>query len=514
MYLERKMIKKSRYCFIYFVTLLVSSIATAHRNGKLVSSSISRASFPSSFQFGIGSSAYQYEGAAAEDGREACIWDTFIQKNPDNVADHSNASITTDQYHKYKEDVGTLKDIGFDVYRFSISWSRVLPKGTRNGGVNQQGINHYNDMINHLLSNGIKPVVTLFHWDLPQAIEDQYQGFLNPKIIDDFRDYAELCFDTFGDRVKFWVTLNEPVMYVQHGYASGMFAPGRCSNRSICFIGDSSVEPYLVGHNLLLAHAAAVKLYKEKYQTSQKGEIGISLNTNWMVPYSSSKKDKIAAARAIAFQFGWFMDALHFGSYPPEMIKNVEKRLPDFTKEESKMVKGSYDFIGINYYTARFVADVPCATHNFTYRTDSCMNISTERNGIPIGPRIKDTWIYVYPKGLQKFLVYIKNKYNDPVIYITENGIAEHKVNSSSVVLDDNLRIKYFHKHLTRIRKAMRLGVKVKGYIAWSLLDNFEWTGGYTAGTGIIYVDFNNGLKRYPKKSSIWFRRFLSAHII
>ncbi|XP_065874786.1 beta-glucosidase 12-like [Euphorbia lathyris] len=214
-------------------------------------------------------------GATTKDGRGPCIWDTFFKKSSGFISDHSNASITTDQYHRYKEDVRILKDIGFDIYRFSISWSRVLPGG-RCGGVNKKCINHYNKLINHLLSKGIKPIVTLFHWDLPQVIEDQYQGFLNPKIIDDFRDYAELCFNTFGDRVKLWVTINERMMYAQQGYASPTFA--------------SSVEPYIVAHHLLLAHVAAVKLYKEKYQISQKGQIGISLNTNWMVPYSNSQK--------------------------------------------------------------------------------------------------------------------------------------------------------------------------------------------------------------------------------
>ncbi|XP_065874776.1 beta-glucosidase 12-like [Euphorbia lathyris] len=473
--------------------------------------SINRASFPASFDFGIGKSAYQYEGATTKDGRGPCIWDTFIKKSSGYVADHSNASITTDQYHRYKEDVRILKDIGFDIYRFSISWSRVLPKGGRRGGVNKKGINHYNKLINHLLSKGIKPIVTLFHWDLPQVIEDQYQGFLNPKIIDDFRDYAELCFNTFGDRVKLWVTINEPMMYAQQGYASATFAPGRCSNRSRCSVGDSSVEPYIVAHHLLLAHAAAIKLYKEKYQISQKGQIGISLNTNWMVPYSNSQKDQLATDRGFAFTYGWFMEPLYSGSYPLEMIVNVGKRLPNFTKEETNTIKGSYDFIGINYYTARYIADTPCRTQNLNYINDSCLDIKSERNGIPIGPHIEGTWMYIYPEGLQYYLLYIRNKYNDPVIYITENGVAEHKDNTNSILEDDKVRIEYLHSHLSRTLEAIRLGVNVKGYIAWSFLDNFEWTAGYTAKSGIVHVDFKNGFKRYPKQSSFWFKKFLTV---
>ncbi|XP_065874771.1 beta-glucosidase 14-like [Euphorbia lathyris] len=387
------------YMFIYTIS------------GSLSYISINRASFPASFDFGIGSSAYQYEGATTKDGRGPCIWDTFIKKSSSSVADHSNASITTDQYHRYKEDVHILKDIGFDIYRFSISWSRVLPKGGQRGGVNKKGINHYNKLINHLLSKGINPIVTLFHWDLPQVIEDQYQGFLNPKIIDNFRDYAELCFNTFGDRVKLWVTINEPMMYAQQGYASATFAPGRCSNRSRCSAGDSSVEPYIVAHHLLLAHAAAVKVYKEKYQISQKGQIGISLNTNWMVPYSNSQKDQLATDRGFAFTYGWFMEPLYSGSYPLEMIVNVGKRLPNFTKEETNTIKGSYDFIGINYYTARYIADTPCRTQNLNYITDSCIDIKR---------------------------------------------VAEHKDNTSSILEDDKVRIEYFHSHLSRTLEAIR----------------------------------------------------------
>ncbi|WCJ19268.1 beta glucosidase 12 [Euphorbia peplus] len=509
---ERNFSRRIENYFYLIIHFLLSIVAYWNGNNGHSSSSISRANFPASFDFGIGSSAYQFEGATLEDGRGPCIWDTFIQNSPDSIVDHSNASIATDQYHRYKEDVSIVKDIGFDVYRFSISWSRILPQGSLNGGVNQHGINYYNNLIDYLLSNGIKPVVTLFHWDTPQVLEDQYQGFLNPKIIDDFRDYAELCFNAFGDRVKLWITLNEPYMYVQQGYSSGIFAPGRCSNRSKCSMGDSSIEPYIAGHYLLLAHAAAVELYKEKYQISQKGQIGISLNSVWMVPYSNSHKDKLAADRALAFTYGWFMEPLYCGSYPLEMIVNVGERLPKFSRDESNMLKGSYDFIGINYYTSRYVADIPCQNHTSFHdpRMDACANISTERNGIPIGPRIEDSWIYSYPDGLLQYLLYVKNKYNDPVIYITENGVDDQKGDTITIFQEDNLRIEYFRSHLTCVLEAIRFGVKVKGYIGWSLLDNFEWTGGYTSCGGIVYVDFKNGLERYLKQSAFWFKKFLT----
>ncbi|XP_065872019.1 beta-glucosidase 16-like [Euphorbia lathyris] len=401
-----------------------------------------------------------------------------------------------------------MKDMDLDVYRFSIAWSRVLPNGALSGGVNQEGINYYNNLINELISNGIQPLVTLFHWDLPQMLEDQYQGFLGSKIIDDFRDYADLCFSKFGDRVKLWATLNEPLVYIM-GYSNGVFAPGRCSDRSKCTTGDSSTEPYIVGHNLIRAHGCAAKLYKEKYQITQKGQIGLTLNTIWMVPYSDSNEDKIAAAREMNFQFGWFMNPLYNGSYPTDMLVNVGKRLPKFTEEESKMVKGSYDFISVNYYTARYAAAIPCPTQNLDYNTDDCVNVTQERNGIPIGPAEKGSWINFYPKGLEDYLVYIKEKYNDPILYVTENGVFDPNVMKD--VLNDQSRIQFIQSHLIHIQNAIRAGAKVKGYMMWTFLDDFEWSGGYGDRPGMVHVDFNNGFKRTLKQSALWYKTFLTS---
>ncbi|KAL2968476.1 hypothetical protein AAZX31_15G030700 [Glycine max] len=230
--------------------------------------SLNRTSFPKGFIFGAGSASYQYEGGANEGGKGPSIWDTFTHKYPDKIVDRSNGDVANDQYHHYKEDVGIMKYMNLDAYRFSISWSRILPKGKLNGGINQEGVKYYNNLINELIANGLQPFVTLFHWDLPQALEDEYGGFLNPRIINDFQDYAELCFKEFGDRVKYWVTLNQPYTYSTGGYANGVKAPGRCSKwlNPKCTAGDSGTEPYLVSHHQLLAHAAVVQVYKRKYQ--------------------------------------------------------------------------------------------------------------------------------------------------------------------------------------------------------------------------------------------------------
>ncbi|XP_014491497.2 beta-glucosidase 12-like [Vigna radiata var. radiata] len=483
---------------IVFFILLVESV-----------NSLNRSSFPVNFLFGVASSSYQYEGAASEGGRGPSIWDTFTHKYPYRIKDQSSGDLVVDSYHRYKEDVGIMKDIGFDAYRFSISWSRILPGGRLKGGTNREGITYYNNLINELLSNGLQPFVTLFHWDLPQALEDEYGGFLSPNIVKDFADYAEVCFREFGDRVKHWITLNEPVTFTTQGYGNGLFAPGRCSKwlPFNCSEGDSSTEPYLVTHHQILAHAATVKVYRDKYQISQKGQIGITLNSPWIMPLSQSKEDINAAFRAIVFLYDWFMEPLNSGSYPVEMVNNIGERLPKFSMEQSLMAKGSFDFLGLNYYTAAYAANVPCTRENQTMFTDSCVLLTSTRHGVRIGPQAASNWLYIYPRGIQDLLLYTKEKFNNPVIYITENGVDE--VNDNAKSLEDNMRIDYISNHLAYVQSAIENGVNVKGYFAWSLLDNFEWADGFSVRFGIIYVDFKDGLSRYPKKSAQWFKKFL-----
>ncbi|XP_024012777.1 beta-glucosidase 16 isoform X2 [Eutrema salsugineum] len=412
-----------------------------------------------------------------------------------------------------QEDVDLLHQLGFNAYRFSISWSRILPRGDLKGGINQAGIDYYNNVINQLLSKGVKPFVTIFHWDLPEALEHAYGGFLGAEIVNDFRDYAELCFQKFGDRVKHWTTINEPFTVVHEGYITGEKAPGRCSNftKPDCTGGDGATEPYIVGHNFLLAHGAAVKVYREKYQATQKGEIGIALNTQWHYPYSDSYADQLAAARATAFTFGYFLEPIVYGRYPIEMVSHVKDgRLPTFTPEESSMLKGSFDFIGINYYSSFYVKDVPCATENITMSTDSCVSVVGDRNGVPLGPTAGSDWLLIYPKGIRDLLLHAKFKFNDPVLYVTENGVDE--ANIGEIILSDDLRIDYYAQHLKMVHDAISMGVNVKGYFAWSLMDNFEWAEGYTVRFGLVFVDFEDGRrKRYLKKSAKWFRSLLKG---
>ncbi|XP_058200009.1 beta-glucosidase 12-like isoform X3 [Rhododendron vialii] len=451
--------------------------------------SLNRSSFPVGFVFGAASSAYQVEGAANEGGKGPSIWDCFTKIYPNKIKDGSNGNVAVDSYHRYKEDVAIMKDMGLDAYRFSIAWSRVLPR--------------------------LEPFVTLFHWDLPQALEDEYGGFLDPQIVVHYRDYADLCFREFGDRVKYWITLNEPWTYSIGGYENGLFAPGRCSwQQQNCTGGNSSTEPYLVTHHQLLAHAAVARLYKQKYQATQEGKVGITLVTRWMVPLSDSTPDHNAVLRALDFMFGWFMDPLTTGDYPYSIQSLVGNRLPKFTDEQSKMLNGSFDFLGLNYYSASYAAHVPDQPSNrvnVTYTTDSQVRLTTDRNGVAIGEKGASDWLYVYPRGLWDLLLHIKRNYNNPLIYITENGIDE--VNNSTLSLDealvDNQRIYYYHHHLSFLLRAIKEEVNVKGFLAWSLMDNFEWYSGYTVRFGLTYVDYNDGLRRYPKLSAKWFKNFL-----
>nr|Q7XKV5.2 RecName: Full=Beta-glucosidase 11; Short=Os4bglu11; Flags: Precursor [Oryza sativa Japonica Group]CAE05482.2 OSJNBa0022H21.2 [Oryza sativa Japonica Group] len=474
---------------------------------------ISRRSFPKGFIFGTSSSSYQFEGGAVLGGRGPSIWDTFTHQSPDKITDRSNGDVACDSYHLYKEDVRSMKEMGMDAYRFSISWSRILPSAL-SGGVNREGISYYNNLINELLSKGVQPFVTLFHWDSPQALEDKYKGFLSPNIINDYKEYAETCFKEFGDRVKHWITFNEPWTFCSMGYASGIMAPGRCSSWEVgkCRVGDSGREPYTACHHQLLAHAETVRLYKEKYQALQKGKIGIILNADWFVPLSQSKSSSDAARRALDFMLGWFMDPLIRGDYPLSMRELVGNRLPEFSKEQSGMVKGAFDFIGLNYYTSSYADnDPPSHGHNNSYNTDAHAKITGSRNGIPIGPQAASFWFHIYPEGICEMLLYVKENYGNPTIYITENGVDE--VNNKTMPLEealkDDTRIEYYHKHLLALLSAMRDGANVKGYFAWSLLDNFEWAEGYTVRFGINFVDYDDGMKRYPKNSARWFKKFL-----
>ncbi|PWZ44057.1 hypothetical protein Zm00014a_032332 [Zea mays] len=479
-----------------------------------------RSMFPPDFVFGASTSAYQIEGGWNEDGKGPSSWDYFCHNFPEWILDKSNGDVAADSYHMYPEDVRLLKEIGMDAYRFSISWSRILPNGTLEGGINPDGIKYYKNLINLLLENGIEPFVTIFHWDTPQALMDKYGGFLDKSIVKDYTDFAKVCFDNFGDKVKNWFTFNEPETFCTFSHGTGQCAPGRCSPGIItptgstsCAnpIGNSLTEPYIVGHNLLRAHAEAVDLYN-KYYKGENGRIGIVFDVMGRVPFEKTAFiDQQAEERSWDINLGWFLEPVVRGDYPFSMRSLVRDRLPFFTDEEREKLVGSYDMLGLNYYTSRFSKHIDITQHNtLRLNTDDAYASQETKgpDGEPIGPPMGN-WIYLYPQGLKDLLKIMKEKYGNPPMYITENGMAEVDLGNN---LNDQKRIDYLQSHLAALQESVQSGANVKGYFLWSLLDNFEWFCGYTQPYGIVYVDRNDGCKRYMKQSAKWYKRFIAAN--
>ncbi|KAG8074016.1 hypothetical protein GUJ93_ZPchr0006g42199 [Zizania palustris] len=477
---------------------------------------LTRGSFPEGFVFGTASAAYQYEGAVKEDGRGQTIWDKFAHTFG-KITDFSNADVAVDQYHRFEEDVQLMADMGMDAYRFSVAWARIYPNGV--GQVNQAGIDHYNKLIDALLAKGIQPYVTLYHWDLPQALEDKYGGWLHRQIIIDFAAYAETCFEAFGDRVKHWITLNEPHTAAIQGYDAGLQAPGRCSVllHLYCRAGNSGTEPYIVAHNFILAHAAAADVYRRKYKAAQDGQLGIAFDVMWFEPMTNDTMDIEAAKRAQEFQLGWFADPFFFGDYPATMRARVGDRLPGFTAEEAAVVKGALDFMGINHYTTYYTrqnnTNFIGVLLNNTLADTGTVSLPF-KNGKPIGDRANSIWLYIVPRGMRSLMNYVKERYSSPPVYITENGMDDSNNPFISIkdALQDTKRIKYHNDYLTNLAASIKEdGCDVRGYFAWSLLDNWEWAAGFTSRFGLYFVDYKDNLKRYPKNSVQWFKTLLSS---
>ncbi|XP_012858036.1 PREDICTED: beta-glucosidase 13-like [Erythranthe guttata] len=388
------------------------------------------------------------------------------------------------------------------------------------------------------------PDITSFSRSIPTVLKELKFNSLHRKrslfiwSCDDFRNFAELCFEEFGDRIKHWITVNEPYIFIICGYDGGFagnFAPGRCSSPDNCVQGDSATEPYIAAHHMLICHASTIKLYKEKYQETQKGEIGITQVSNWMVPHSSTKLDIEAAQRALDFMYGWLVNLfqiicrliftsilteslpktykyLHnvYGDYPEIMKSLIGNRLPNFTKEESSLLKGSFDFLGVNYYTATYASHISSPNSNITSTTDNMVHFSSDIEGVPIGDPTGVNGFYVYPEGLYELLIYTKENYNNPTIYITETGIGDQNNGDVENGIKDVQRIDFYNRHIRGVLQAIQQGVNVKGFFAWSFLDNFEWVSGYTIRFGLCYVDHENGLKRIPKQSALWFKNWLT----
>ncbi|KAK9084203.1 hypothetical protein Scep_030674 [Stephania cephalantha] len=446
---------------------------------------------------------------ADKDGRGPSIWDVFV-KTPGRIPGNATGEVTVDQYHRYQDDIRLMEFLNFDAYRFSISWSRIFPNGT--GEVNPKGVAYYNRLIDAMIARGITPYANLFHYDLPQALEEEFGGWRSPKVVKAFADFADFCFKTYGDRVKNWMTMNEPRVVAALGYDTGFFAPGRCSKPiGNCTTGNSATEPYIVAHHLILSHAAAVHRYRERYQAKQHGRIGILLDFVWYEPLTRGLTDQYAAQRARDFHIGWFLHPIVYGEYPKTMQEIVGDRLPKFTKREIKIVKASMDFLGVNHYTSYYIKHPSQPEKDIGYQNDWQVEFVYEKNGVPIGERANSDWLYDVPWGIYKAVTYIKERYGNPTMILSENGMDDPGSLKLPQALFDTTRINYYRSYLKELKKAIDDGANVTGYFAWSLVDNFEWRLGYTARFGIVYVNFNT-LKRWPKMSAYWFKNLLEKN--
>ncbi|BBN12109.1 protein MpGH1.5 [Marchantia polymorpha subsp. ruderalis] len=474
-------------------------------SGGITPRAIYRNDFPQEFVFGCATSAYQIEGGAFTDGKGNSSWD-YTAHQPGAILTGENGDVACDSYHKYEEDVCLLANLGVDAYRFSIAWTRIYPDGV--GEINQFGVNYYNRLIDSLLAKGIVPYVTLYHWDVPQALIFKYGGWQNEQIVNDFAVFAETCFDLFGDRVKHWITVNEPTVDLALNSGCVTTADYNCTE------SNKQQRRYIAGHNMLLAHATSVKIFREKYQASTGGIIGISLDIQWFEPLTNSEADIRAAATALAFRGGWFMDPLFHGDYPQEIKDEMNYALPVFTEEQKILVKGSADFIGVNYYTAEYISSKALLGFSnepafpVTYPSD--VYVGKTKHGEAIGPE-GASGLNIVPWGLEKLLVKLKELYGNPVFYITETGVSElrNPNNSLEENLNDEIRVQYLHDHFEYALNSVKRGVQLRGIFAWSLMDNFEWSWGYDYKFGLHYVDFDDGQKRYPKASALWLKQFL-----
>ena len=456
--------------------------------------------FPQDFIFGGATAAYQVEGATREDGRGPCVWDDYMNR----PGSRFNGDMASDFYHKYREDLQMAHDFGVNGIRISISWTRILPEGK--GKVNPKGIAYYNDLIDECIRQGVEPFVTLHHFDTPLSFF-QNGHWLNRDLIDYFVDYAKICFEAFGDRVKKWATFNEPWSIAQNGYIAGNFPPNEQ------FQIPKAVQ---ILHNLMVAHARALNLYKSM---NLPGEIGIVHTLEGKVPISAKPEDIHARDLDDAISNRFMLDACFHGRYDEETMALIDEIL---TKNEGKLetqasdfedfakAAKQIDFLGMNYYSSHFFQ---------AYEGESRIyNNSTGEKGTSvfglkgIGARVTNPavpttdWDWpIYPQGMHDQLVRIMHDYpNYKKLYIAENGMG-YKDDFVDGKIDDTPRIEYVTKHLQAVLQAVSEGVKVKGYYIWSLMDVLSWSNGYNKRYGLFYIDYKDQ-KRYAKKSAYWYK--------
>lgn len=436
--------------------------------------------FPDGFLWGAATAAHQIEGSPLADGAGPSIWTRFAH-TPGMTMNGDTGDIACDHYNRWRQDVALMKQLGLQAYRFSVSWSRILPEGT--GRVNQKGLDFYSRLVDALVENGIEPLLTLYHWDMPAALDDR-GGWLNRDCAQWFAEYGEVMYRALDGRVKKWVTLNEPWVITDGGYLHGALAPGH-RNR---------YEAPIATHNLMRAHGAAVQAYR----AVGKHEIGLVVNIEPKYPATDSAEDAAAVARAHAYMNGQYLDPALLGVYPPELKEIFGDAWPQWPREDFELIKQPLDFIGINYYTR----SVTRAAESYPLNTGVVRQT--------LGTYTETGW-EVFPQGLTDLLLWARDRYGNLPTYITENGaaffdppVAEHGR------VRDPLRIDYLQKHLTAIHDAIQAGCDIRGYMVWSLLDNLEWSLGYSKRFGIVHVNYDTQ-QRTPKDSAHYYSRVIAS---
>ncbi|CAH2097439.1 unnamed protein product [Euphydryas editha] len=465
-------------------------------------------SFPSNFKFGAATSAYQIEGGWNADGKGENIWDRKTHEYRGLFSDNSTGDIASDSYHKWRDDVRIAKELGLDFYRFSISWVRILPSGFTNH-INIDGVKYYSDLIDDLLVEGIEPIITLYHWDLPVKISDM-GGWTNPLIVQWFGDYARVIFSLYADRVKTWITINEGVVICDFGYNSGVLAPN---------IKETIFAPYLCNKHVLLAHAKAYRIFDKEFRPKYEGRISITNHLLWIEP--SSSKDVELAELARQHMVGRYSHPIYSkkGGWPPSIEKLMlkisfeqgykESRLPTFTEEEKKFVQGTADFYGMNFYITYLIRQANPGEDIGLWFLSGSPELNAILEHPPNVPYGFSKIIPIYPKGIRKQLAWLKKQYGDIDILITENGFPV-----SGVHLEDYERIQFYNQYLEQVLLSLHVdNVSITGYTLWSLIDNFEWIEGYKEKYGLYHVNFNDPeRKRTPRASAYYYACVIKNH--
>jgi beta-glucosidase len=431
--------------------------------------------FPADFVWGTATSSYQIEGAWDEDGKGPSIWDTFCRQ-PGKIKGGDTGDVAADHYHRWVGDVAIMADLGLNAYRFSISWPRVLPVGK--GRVNPPGLDFYERLVDGLLENGIEPYVTLYHWDLPQALQDE-GGWANRDTARYFAEYASVVAERLGDRVTHWITHNEPFVTAMAGHVSGKDAPG---------VQDPATG-LLVAHHLLLSHGYAVEALRDT--VSRPLQVGITLDFNPVHPDSDSEEDRRAADRFDAVRNRLFTEPVFLGLYPDDAVELFGPLFPQVEPDDLERIAAPVDFLGVNYYTRAVVRHDPESPY---------LEAGWVR---PEGSEYSEMW-EIYPPGLHELLTRLWADYRPANIFITENGVPVPDELDADGRVRDEQRIRYLRDHLAQVHRTISEGIPVRGYFAWSFMDNFEWALGYKMRFGLVYVDYET-LERTVKDSGRWY---------